>query len=153
MRIKLTIIFGLVVILVFVFFNRSSTKPPSDNRVVRCAVIGGMTMTGLWPEIVRRFETDTGYRCELVATGPRPEIAELGHTRRRCICLVAFADRQLRCGRGIVGLGLGGRQWRGAAKRAVRRVDALSAEQCSRLAEWNIGARELVGDPKPTHPQ
>jgi tungstate transport system substrate-binding protein len=47
----------------------SSKKP-----VVRCAVIGGMTMTGLWPEIVKRFETETGYRAELVVTGPRPEL-------------------------------------------------------------------------------
>jgi len=68
----------LVVVLVFVLHKRAATKPtkpPSDTRVVRCAVIGGMTMTGLWPEIVKRFEADTGYHCELVATGPRPEIA------------------------------------------------------------------------------
>ncbi len=76
MRIKLTIVFGLVVILAYLFFHGAATNPPPNNRVVRCAVIGGMTMTGLWPEIVKRFETDTGYRCELVATGPRPEIAE-----------------------------------------------------------------------------
>src|SRR5215468_6085718 len=47
----------------------------SDPHVVRCAVIGGMTMTGLWLEITKMFEADTGYRCELAATGPRPEIA------------------------------------------------------------------------------
>ena len=45
------------------------------DKVVRCAVIGGMTMTGLWLEISKMFEAETGYRCELVATGPRPEIA------------------------------------------------------------------------------
>jgi tungstate transport system substrate-binding protein len=76
MRIKLTILCVLVVILAYLFFHGAATNPPSNNRVVRCAVIGGMTMTGLWPEIVKRFETDTGYRCELVATGPRPEIAD-----------------------------------------------------------------------------
>jgi tungstate transport system substrate-binding protein len=60
------------------------TTPPlakaqavSNNRVVRCAVIGGMTMTGLWPEIVKMFEADSAYRCELAATGPRPEISEV----------------------------------------------------------------------------
>jgi tungstate transport system substrate-binding protein len=53
----------------------AASKPQPDNRVVRCAVIGGMTMTGLWPEILKVFEADTGYRCELVATGPRPEIS------------------------------------------------------------------------------
>jgi tungstate transport system substrate-binding protein len=45
---------------------------PADAHVVRCAVIGGMTMTGLWPEITKRFEAETGYRTELVVTGPRP---------------------------------------------------------------------------------
>jgi tungstate transport system substrate-binding protein len=37
-------------------------------------VIGGMTMTGLWPEIARRFEAATGYKVQVVATGPRPEL-------------------------------------------------------------------------------
>jgi len=42
--------------------------------VVRCAVIGGMTMTGLWQEIVKMFEADSGYHVELVVTGPRPDL-------------------------------------------------------------------------------
>jgi tungstate transport system substrate-binding protein len=50
------------------------TEAPADHHLVRCAVIGGMTMTGLWPEIVKRFEAETGYRTELVVTGPRPEL-------------------------------------------------------------------------------
>jgi tungstate transport system substrate-binding protein len=49
-------------------------KQTSDTRVVRCAVIGGMTMTGLWPEITKRFESESGYRTELVVTGPRPDL-------------------------------------------------------------------------------
>jgi tungstate transport system substrate-binding protein len=44
----------------------------SDNHVVHCAVIGGMTMTGLWPEISKMFEDETGYHVEVVATGERP---------------------------------------------------------------------------------
>jgi tungstate transport system substrate-binding protein len=48
------------------------TETPADNHVVRCAVIGGMTMTGLWPEIAKMFEAQTGYQIEVVATGPRP---------------------------------------------------------------------------------
>jgi tungstate transport system substrate-binding protein len=47
-------------------------QAPADPHVVRCAVIGGMTMTGLWPEIARMFEAQTGYRLRVVATGPRP---------------------------------------------------------------------------------
>jgi tungstate transport system substrate-binding protein len=53
----------------------AAENPTPNKRIVRCAVIGGMTMTGLWPEVVRMFEADTGYHCELVATGPRPEIS------------------------------------------------------------------------------
>jgi tungstate transport system substrate-binding protein len=53
--------------------SRESVTPP-DARVVRCAVIGGMTMTGLWPEIAKQFEADTGYKTEVVVTGPRPEL-------------------------------------------------------------------------------
>ena len=47
---------------------------PADSHVVRCAVIGGMTMTGLWPAIAKMFEAQTGYRVEVVATGPRREL-------------------------------------------------------------------------------
>jgi tungstate transport system substrate-binding protein len=49
-------------------------ETPADPHLVRCAVIGGMTMTGLWPELTRMFEAQTGYRTELVVTGPRPEL-------------------------------------------------------------------------------
>lgn len=55
--------------------NGASTKPIPENKVVRCAVIGGMTMTGLWLEVAKMFEAETGYHCDLAATGPRPEIA------------------------------------------------------------------------------
>lgn len=55
---------------------RRQPEAPPDNRVVRCAVIGGMTMSGLWPEIARRFEAHTGYRVQVVATGPRPILDE-----------------------------------------------------------------------------
>lgn len=51
-----------------------NTETATDTRVVRCAVIGGMTMTGLWPEIARRFEDETGYSAEVVVTGPRPQL-------------------------------------------------------------------------------
>lgn len=35
-----------------------------------------MTMSGLWPELARLFEARTGYRAEVVATGPRPILDE-----------------------------------------------------------------------------
>jgi len=49
---------------------------PPDPKVVRTAVIGGMTMTGLWPAIAKRFEASTGIRVVVVATGQRPQLAK-----------------------------------------------------------------------------
>jgi tungstate transport system substrate-binding protein len=46
----------------------------SKNNVVKAAVIGGMTMTGMWDEVSRMFEARTGIRVEVVDTGPRPDI-------------------------------------------------------------------------------
>src|SRR5262245_17199003 len=59
--------------LLLVSCNRKPETHAND-RVVRCAVIGGMTMTGLWPRIAEMFEHDTGYRTEVIATGPRPDL-------------------------------------------------------------------------------
>jgi len=47
-----------------------------EKRPVRAAVIGGMIRTGLWPELARRFETDTGCKVELAITGNRELLAE-----------------------------------------------------------------------------
>jgi tungstate transport system substrate-binding protein len=44
----------------------------AEPAPVRCAVIGGMTMTGLWPAVSKMFEAETRYRVEVVATGQRP---------------------------------------------------------------------------------
>lgn len=49
-----------------------STGTPANPKVVRCAVIGGFTSTGMWDEVTRMFEAETGYKVEVVATGPRP---------------------------------------------------------------------------------
>ncbi|HUS58327.1 MAG TPA: substrate-binding domain-containing protein [Planctomycetota bacterium] len=55
----------------------SKAAPPAANpKVVRAAVIGGMTMTGLWPELSRMFEAETGYKVEVAVTGPRPILAK-----------------------------------------------------------------------------
>jgi tungstate transport system substrate-binding protein len=62
---------GLVFLLAAASCGREA-EAPANPRVVRCAIIGGMTMTGLWPEIAKRFETQTGYKAEVIATGPRP---------------------------------------------------------------------------------
>src|SRR5262245_32004329 len=46
-------------------------RPP-----VRVAVIGGMMKTGLWLEIAKRFQADTGYKTELTMSGNRELLAE-----------------------------------------------------------------------------
>ena len=61
-----------VLLVLLVSSCSRSVETPADTHTVRCAVIGGMTMTGLWQEIARMFEAQTGYRVEVVATGPRP---------------------------------------------------------------------------------
>jgi tungstate transport system substrate-binding protein len=33
-----------------------------------------MTMTGLWQEIAKQFEAESGYRIQIAATGPRPTL-------------------------------------------------------------------------------
>ena len=73
MKKSLLILLGLTVLLL----NTSCTQkvePSPDVRVVRCAVIGGMTMTGLWQQVAKMFEDQSGYRVEVVATGPRPDL-------------------------------------------------------------------------------
>jgi len=69
---KSWLILVLVVSLLPLSCNRKSDAPAADTHVVRCAVIGGMTMTGLWYQITKMFEAKTGYRIEVIATGPRP---------------------------------------------------------------------------------
>jgi tungstate transport system substrate-binding protein len=63
----------LILAILVVSCNRQGTSSGnSDVHVVRCAVIGGMTMTGLWQQITKLFEARTGYQIEVVVTGPRP---------------------------------------------------------------------------------
>jgi tungstate transport system substrate-binding protein len=52
---------------------RGSPLEPGPGHV-RVAVIGGMTMTGMWDEVARMFERETGLKVRVVATGPRPRL-------------------------------------------------------------------------------
>jgi tungstate transport system substrate-binding protein len=67
--------FATILILLAVSCSRQS-QAPANPRVVRCAVIGGMTMTGLWPVIAKKFEDQSGYKVEVIVTGPRPILDE-----------------------------------------------------------------------------
>jgi tungstate transport system substrate-binding protein len=73
MKSKLLMLAALAALLLGTACGRK-TATAADNHVIRCAVIGGMTMTGLWPAIAKMFEAQTGYRVEIVATGPRPDL-------------------------------------------------------------------------------
>ena len=51
------------------------STPDRGAISVRCAVIGGMTDTGFWQAVSNRFQAATGIQVELVAEGPKHEIA------------------------------------------------------------------------------
>ncbi len=72
MKLKIISLFVVVLAAGLAIRHHIIVKNSAQDRVVRCAVIGGMTMTGLWPEIAKMFEADTGYHVEVVATGERP---------------------------------------------------------------------------------
>ncbi len=71
MKQKYRAFFLLMVVLLATSCNRQAAAP-ANSKVVRCAVIGGMTMTGLWYQIAKMFEAKTGYQIDVVVTGPRP---------------------------------------------------------------------------------
>ena len=53
-----------------------SKKPAQpEKKIIRAAVIGGMTMTGMWQAVSKMFEKETGYTVTVVVTGPRPKIS------------------------------------------------------------------------------
>ncbi len=52
-----------------------SRENDADTPAVRCAVIGGMNDSDLWPQLAERFMQQTGIRVKVVATGPKREIA------------------------------------------------------------------------------
>jgi tungstate transport system substrate-binding protein len=51
------------------------TDADRAGSIVRCAVIGGMTDTGFWQVAAERFQKATGIQVDVVATGPKHEIA------------------------------------------------------------------------------
>ena len=63
----------LVVFAVFAFIMAGQAE---DRRSIRVAVIGGMTMTGMWDKLAAQFEADTGWKTQLVITGPKDVISE-----------------------------------------------------------------------------
>lgn len=52
------------------------TPASAGLKPVRVAVIGGMTLSGMWPELADKFSRETGWPVELVATGPKAVLVE-----------------------------------------------------------------------------
>lgn len=48
----------------------------AEKKPVRVAVIGGMTLGGMWPALAEKFTKDTGWPVELVTSGPKAVLAE-----------------------------------------------------------------------------
>lgn len=53
-----------------------ATARDEEKRPIRVAVIGGMTMTGMWQELATQFEADTGWKTQVVATGPKATLIQ-----------------------------------------------------------------------------
>ena len=54
----------------------TQAQKSSELKPVRAAVIGGMTMTPLWREIQKQFESDTGIKIEVVISGTKPDLVD-----------------------------------------------------------------------------
>ena len=63
------------------------TQPAPAHQTVRVAVVGGLVETGLWPELVARWERQTGHKVELASVGPKPVV--VGAYRAGGIDLIA----------------------------------------------------------------
>ncbi|TKB56516.1 substrate-binding domain-containing protein [Ferrimonas aestuarii] len=65
-----------------VVFGCATTDKPEyaeakDPKVVRVALIGGMSYAGLWPEVTSRFEAKTGYKVKTIKSSVRTKLAPL----------------------------------------------------------------------------
>lgn len=47
----------------------SRSSKPEETPAIRCAIIGGMMMTGMWQEMAKQFEADTRLRVKVTAAG------------------------------------------------------------------------------------
>ncbi|HUJ10844.1 MAG TPA: substrate-binding domain-containing protein [Verrucomicrobiae bacterium] len=52
---------------------------PAPKPPVRVGVIGGMVMSGMWQELAKRVEADTGLKLKLVAAGDKRVLVDAFH--------------------------------------------------------------------------
>ena len=55
----------------------AAAEPAKVGQTVRCAVIGGLNEADFWPDLADRFFRATGHRAEVVASGPKPVLADV----------------------------------------------------------------------------
>lgn len=68
---------SLLLLAMLIFLTPlQSIAQPTQEKIVRVAVIGGMVYADLWREIAQRFEEKTGYEVQVVISGERPELKE-----------------------------------------------------------------------------
>src|SRR5579863_219576 len=73
MKLFRSVLSGMVALLAAAACKPQAASGPPP---IRAAVIGGMTATGLWQEVSRRFTAETGCPVTLVATGEREVCAD-----------------------------------------------------------------------------
>lgn len=131
-----------------------------DKPTIRCAIIGGMTDTGLWPAVSRRFQEKTGYSIEVVAQGNKrvivPDFERGGidlltmHASDSVINLVAdgYAEDPQPWARNdllLVGPPADPAGIRGE-KDAVKALEKIASKKCKLLMHASQGANEVLAD-------
>lgn len=66
----------LVLVAIAGIACRGEAPAREAPQTIRCAVIGGMTETGLWAELAARYQRLTGNTVEVAATGPKPQVID-----------------------------------------------------------------------------
>lgn len=61
---------------ILIVANGCAPAPPKERPTVRVAVVAGMMTTGMWQEMTKQFEVDTGYKIEVTATGNKQVLDE-----------------------------------------------------------------------------
>jgi tungstate transport system substrate-binding protein len=61
----------LIPLLILALTSAQAAPPPKTPTTVRVAVVGGLVLCGVWPELAARAEKATGLHVETVAAAPK----------------------------------------------------------------------------------
>jgi tungstate transport system substrate-binding protein len=64
-------LFCLIPLLILATASVRAAPPPKPAATVRVAVVGGLVLCGVWPELAARAERATGLHIETVAAAPK----------------------------------------------------------------------------------